>query len=69
VVLAELDWQQSRRTSKGQSIPCCMVGKYPARIPDLTDWKREVPDKSLEEKEQTNLSTTDPSADPFFYSW
>jgi hypothetical protein len=64
-VLAELDWQQSRRTSEGQSIPCCMVGKYPARIPDLTDWKRKVPDKSLEEKEPTNLSTTDPSADPF----
>ncbi|CAA9297552.1 hypothetical protein AVDCRST_MAG92-4832, partial [uncultured Coleofasciculus sp.] len=33
-VLAELDWQQSRRTSEGKSIPCCMVAKYPARIPD-----------------------------------
>jgi hypothetical protein len=41
-----------------------MLGKYPARIPDLTDWKREVPDNSLEEKEQTNLSTTTPDADP-----
>jgi len=63
-VLAELEWQQSRRTSEGKSIPCCMVGKYPARIPDLTDWKREVADNSSEENEPTNLSTTTPSTDP-----
>ncbi len=43
-VLAELDWQQSRRTREGKSIACCMVGKCPARIPDLSDWKREVAD-------------------------
>jgi hypothetical protein len=63
-VLTELEWQQSRRTSKGKSIPCCMVGKYPARIPDLTDWKREVADNSSEENELSNLSTTAPSTDP-----
>jgi hypothetical protein len=63
-VLTELEWQHSRRTSEGKSIPCCMVGKYPARIPDLTDWKREVADNSSEENEPTNLSTTAPSTDP-----
>jgi hypothetical protein len=41
-----------------------MVGKYPARIPDLTDWKREVADNSSEENEPSNLSTTDPSTNP-----
>jgi flagellar hook-length control protein FliK len=54
-VLAELDWQQSRRTREGKSIACCMVGKYPARIPDLSDWKREVADidsVNPEEEEQ-----------------
>ncbi len=54
-VLAELDWQQSRRTREGKSIACCMVGKYPARIPDLSDWKREVADidsGNPEDKEQ-----------------
>ncbi|MBW4549210.1 MAG: hypothetical protein KME25_33115 [Symplocastrum torsivum CPER-KK1] len=63
-VLTELEWQQSRRTSEGKSIPCCMVGKYPARIPDLTDWKRNVVDINSEEIEPTNLSTTDPSTNP-----
>jgi hypothetical protein len=63
-VLAELEWQQSRRTSESKSIPCCMVGKSPARIPDLTDWKREVADNSSEENELSNLSTTAPSTDP-----
>ncbi len=63
-VLAELEWQNQRRTREGKSIPCCMVGKHPARIPDLTDWKREIPDNSLEENEQTNLSETDPSNHP-----
>jgi hypothetical protein len=60
-VLAELDWQQSRCTIEGKLIPCCMVAKYPARIPDLTDWKRTVADINSEEKEQINLSETDPS--------
>jgi hypothetical protein len=59
-VLAELDWQQSRRTREGKSIPCCMVAKYPARIPDLTDWQRTVADINSEEIEPNNLSTTDP---------
>jgi hypothetical protein len=63
-VLTELEWQQSRRTSKGKSIPCCMVGKYPARIPDLSDWKREIADNSSEENELSNLSATAPSTDP-----
>ena len=63
-VLNELNWQQSRRTREGKSIPCCMVAKYPARIPDLTDWKRTVADISSEEKEQINPSETDPDTDP-----
>lgn len=61
-VLAELDWQQSRRTREGKSIPCCMVAKYPARIPDLTDWKRTVADISSEENEPSNLTETAPSS-------
>jgi len=63
-VLNELDGQQSRHTSEGKSIPCCMVGKHPARIPDLSSWKREISDSSSEEKQQSNLSTTDPDSDP-----
>ncbi|HEY9633752.1 MAG TPA: hypothetical protein V6D14_10120 [Coleofasciculaceae cyanobacterium] len=63
-VLAELEWQNQRRTREGKSIPCCMVGKYPARIPDLSDWKRTVADVNADEKEQINLSVTDPSSDP-----
>jgi hypothetical protein len=63
-VLAELERQSQQRTREGKSIPCCMVGKHPARIPNLTDWKREVVDIDLEENEQTNLSKTDPSTDP-----
>lgn len=63
-VLDELDWQQSRRTREGKSIPCCMIGKHPARIPDLTDWKRTIADISSEEKEQTNLLETNPDSDP-----
>ncbi|HEY9612537.1 hypothetical protein, partial [Allocoleopsis sp.] len=38
VVLGELERQSQQRTREGKSIPCCMVAKYPARIPDLTDW-------------------------------
>lgn len=60
-VLHELEWQDKQRTREGKSIPCCMVGKHPARISDLTDWKREIPDNSSEESEQTKLSVTDPS--------
>jgi hypothetical protein len=63
-VLAELEWQNQRRTREGKSIPCCMVGKYPARIPDLSDWKRTVTDINAEEKPQPNLSETDLSANP-----
>ena len=40
-VLAELEWQESRRTKSGKSLPCCLVGKMPARIPDLSDWQRQ----------------------------
>jgi hypothetical protein len=47
-VLAELEWQETRRTESGKSLACCMVGKMPARIPNLSHWKRqdvdEVPD-------------------------
>ncbi len=63
-VLNELEWQHSRRTREGKSIPCCMVGKHPARIPDLTDWRREVADINSEKNEQNNLSEIDPSSDP-----
>jgi hypothetical protein len=63
-VLQELEWQQSRRTREGKSIPCCMVAKYPARIPDLTAWNRNVGDINSEDNEPTNLSETDPSSDP-----
>jgi hypothetical protein len=63
-VLNELEWQQSRRTREGKSIPCCMVAKYPARIPDLTDWKRTVADISSEENRTRNLTLTDPSTPP-----
>ncbi|HEY9610422.1 hypothetical protein [Allocoleopsis sp.] len=63
-VLNELDWQQSRRTREGKPLPCCMVGKHPARIPDLTDWKRTIADISSGEKEQTNLLETNPDSDP-----
>lgn len=60
-VLNELEWQQSRRTNEGKPLPCCMVGKHPARIPDLSDWRRTVADISSEENGQSNLSVTDPS--------
>jgi hypothetical protein len=63
-VLSELEWQNQRRTREGKSIPCCMVGKHPARIPDLADWKRNVGNINSEEKEQTNLSETHPNTDP-----
>jgi hypothetical protein len=62
-VIAELEWQSQRRTREGKSIPCCMVGKYPARIPDLSDWKRTIADINAEENEGSNLSETNPSAD------
>jgi hypothetical protein len=41
-----------------------MVGKHPARIPDLSDWKRNVADINSEKNEQVNLSETDSSSDP-----
>jgi hypothetical protein len=41
-----------------------VVAKSPARIPDLTDWKRTVADIRSEEKEQINPSETDPDTDP-----
>ena len=63
-VLNELEWQQSRRTNEGKPLPCCMVGKHPARIPDLSNWRRTVADINSEEKEPTNLSVTDPDPDP-----
>jgi hypothetical protein len=48
-VLSELEWQESRRTSEGKSIPCCLVGKIPARIPDLSKWKRECVEDDSED--------------------
>jgi len=38
-----------------------MVGKHPARIPDLTDWKRDVSDNTSAETPSTQLTETDPS--------
>jgi hypothetical protein len=63
-VLAELEWQQLRCTCEGKSIPCCMVEKYPARIPDLSDWKRNVSDSDYDEKASTKLTETNPDNPP-----
>jgi hypothetical protein len=41
-----------------------MVGKYPARIPDLSDWKRTLADVNEEEKERSNLLETNPDSVP-----
>jgi hypothetical protein len=60
-VLNELDRQSQQRSREGKSIPCCMVGKYPARIPDLTDWKRNVSDSTFAETHSLQLTETDPS--------
>ncbi|HEY9608973.1 MAG TPA: hypothetical protein V6C93_06390, partial [Allocoleopsis sp.] len=60
-VLNELDRQSQQHTREGKSIPCCMVGKYPARIPDLTDWKRNVSDITSAETPSLQLTETDPS--------
>jgi hypothetical protein len=63
-VLAELERQNQQRTREGKSIPCCMVSKYPARIPDLTDWKRDVRDITSDETPAPKLTTTNPSTPP-----
>jgi hypothetical protein len=63
-VLAELERQTQQRTREGKSIPCCMVGKFPARIPDLTDWKREVSDSTSAETTSPQLTETTPSTSP-----
>jgi len=63
-VLAELERQSQQRTREGKSIPCCMVGKTPARIPDLTDWKRDVKDITSDEIPLPQLTTTDASTSP-----
>ncbi|AFZ22298.1 hypothetical protein [Allocoleopsis franciscana] len=60
-VLGELDRQSQQRTYEDKSIPCCMVGKHPARIPDLTDWKRDISDSTSAETPSTQLTKTDPS--------
>jgi hypothetical protein len=60
-VLGELDRQSQQRTREGKSIPCCMVGKHPARIPDLTDWKRDVSNSTSAETPSPQLTETDPS--------
>jgi hypothetical protein len=41
-----------------------MVGKYPAQIPDLTDWKREVKNITSDETSSAKLTETDPSTPP-----
>jgi hypothetical protein len=63
-VLGELERQSQQRTREGKSIPCCMVGKYPAQIPDLTDWKRDVKDITSDETPSDKLIETDPSTLP-----
>ena len=60
-VLGELEGQSQQRTREGKSIPCCMVAKYPARIPDLTDWKRNVSDSNFVETPSPQLTETGPS--------
>ncbi len=64
VVLEELETQQTRRTSEGKSLPCCMVGKHPARVPDLTNWKRTVTDSTTVEISPPNPTVSDPSSHP-----
>jgi hypothetical protein len=63
-VLSELERQTQQRTREGKSIPCCMVGKTPARIPDLTDWKRNVNDSTSDEILSPQLTGNDPSTPP-----
>jgi hypothetical protein len=63
-VLGELERQNQQRTREGKSIPCCMVGKYPALIPDLTDWKRNVSDSTSAETPSPQLTETIPSTPP-----
>jgi hypothetical protein len=63
-VLGELERQNQQRTREGKSIPCCMVAKYPARIPDLTDWKRDISDSTSAETLSVQLTETDPSTPP-----
>ena len=63
-VLSELEKQTQQRTREGKSIPCCMVGKMPARIPDLTDWKRNVTDSTSDEIPSPQLTENDPSTPP-----
>ncbi|AFZ22318.1 hypothetical protein [Allocoleopsis franciscana] len=63
-VLSELERQSQQRTREGKSIPCCMVGKYPVRIPDLTDWKRDVKDITSDETPLPQLTETTPSTPP-----
>jgi hypothetical protein len=63
-VLAELERQSQQRTREGKSIPCCMVGKYPALIPDLTDWRRNVSDSTSAETTSLQLTETTPSTSP-----
>ncbi len=63
-VLGELERQSQERTREGKSIPCCMVGKYPALIPDLTDWRRNVSDSTSDENHSRQLTETTPSTPP-----
>ena len=42
-VLKELKRQEQRVGKNGKPIACCLVGgKWPAEIPDLSDWSRDV---------------------------
>lgn len=63
-ILQELEWQNEQRTRAGKFLPCCMVAKSPARIPDLTDWQRDICDVYSAENEPSNLSITAPSTQP-----
>jgi len=42
LVLADLEWQQSRRGENGKPLPCCLVEDEPGLVPDLSDWSRVV---------------------------
>ncbi|NER96230.1 MAG: hypothetical protein F6J86_20705 [Symploca sp. SIO1B1] len=42
LVLADLEWQQSRRGENGKPLSCCLVEDEPGLVPDLSDWSRVV---------------------------
>jgi hypothetical protein len=60
-VLGELERQSQHRTREGNRFLVAWWGKFPARIPDLTDWKRNVSDSDYDKNSLTKLTETNPS--------